>query len=1009
MTAERAAAQPPSSPAPPTQIGPYRILERLGEGGMGTVFLAEQQQPVKRRVALKLVKPGMDSKAVIARFQQEEQALALMQHDGIARVYDCGTSDAGQPFFVMEYVPGIPLTTFCDQRRLSLQDRLLLLQQVCAAVTHAHQKGVVHRDLKPGNVLVCDVGGKAQCKIIDFGLAKALGPKLVDATLFTEAGQIVGTPEYMAPEQAYASNQDIDTRADVYSIGVLLYEILVGTLPFPPEELRRAGILEAVRILREVEPPRPSTQLSAGGDAAAGVAQARRTSMGVLSRALRYDLDWVVLKALEKDRNRRYETANALAADLQRFLDHEPLVAGPPSAGYRLKKLLRRYRGQVLAVSAVLLTAIAGAVVAFDFAIKANDRAEENGRLAREKGEALDGFRLLSNVVQLEDAKRIAATLYPAFPDRAPAMRDWLRDHGQPLADRLPALARALTELRRKAMPQPPAQQDAARRTHPRFEELQRLQAQLRAADVRAGRAQPALPALDEATQAMSAKELNDLAWPLVDPGQPVYGREAEALALARLALKKIDGGDASFPKCCMLDTLAWACHENGLDDEALRHSNAAHDACPEKERAGYAGYTQQLERSIADQRGAGGEPRFAAPREWIAALDVEVATQCRWEFADGSDRFLHEMMSRLVADLVAFTGDRGEYPAVQARLREAESVRHLTIDAHRAQWDAAIAAVAAEPLYRGLRIAPQLGLVPLGPDPESKLWEFVHLGSGAPGKELPPRDEQTHRLKPTGDMGVVFVLLPRGTFTMGAQKDDPGEPNFDLQTRVGEQPPHGVALAPFFLGKYEITRAQWLRLSNGDQPFWYHDRNVHDLDPPIGPSHPADSVSWTDADLWLVRNGLCLPTEAQWEYGCRGGTTTPWWTGKDVATLAGAANVLDQVAGRHEPQWGVPDPFEDGYTGPSPVGSFAPNPFGLFDVHGNVWEWCQDEFGFYSDAVRPGDGLNLKGDGTGHRVYRGGSFFHPGVNARSATRNSNAPSSRLIYLGLRAARAVQP
>lgn len=369
----------------PRQIGPYKILEPLGEGGMGTVYLAEQSRPVNRRVALKLIKLGMDSKAVVARFQQERQALALMSHEGIAQVYDCGTNDRGQPFFVMELVKGIPLDRFCDQHRLSLTDRLELMQQVCGAVQHAHQKGVVHRDLKPGNILVADDGGRRQVKVIDFGLAKAMGQKLVEATLFTEAGQVVGTPEYMAPEQADPTNQDIDTRADIYSLGVTLYELLVGELPFPALQLRRAGMLEVQRILREEDPPRPSTRLSSIGEASSQLARTRRTSVNSLRKALRTDLDWVVLKALEKERNRRYDTANAMSADLQRFLDHEPLSAGPPSAAYRLKKLARRYRPQLLASVAVLVTAVVGAVFSINFAITAD---AERRTAQRETSEA---------------------------------------------------------------------------------------------------------------------------------------------------------------------------------------------------------------------------------------------------------------------------------------------------------------------------------------------------------------------------------------------------------------------------------------------------------------------------------------------------------------------------------------------------------------------------------------------------------------------------------------------
>src|SRR5262245_37806274 len=344
---------------------------------MGMVYLAEQREPVRLRVALKLIKLGMDSKAVVARFEQERQALAVMQHDGIAKVFNCGTIERGQPYFVMELVKGVPLTQFCDQNRLSLPQRLVLMQQVCAAVQHAHQKGVVHRDLKPGNVLVSDDGGKLQIKIIDFGLAKAMGKRLVEASLFTEAGQVVGTPEYMAPEQADPTNQDIDTRADIYSLGVMLYEVLVGSLPFPSQDLRTAGMLEVQRILREVEPPKPSTKLKASKYTTAELAASRRMSPSALVRALEHDLNWVALKALEKDRNRRYETANALSMDLQRFLDHEPLVAGPPSAAYRLRKLVRRYRGQFLAASAVLLALLGGGIGTFVQYLRAEEKAAD--------------------------------------------------------------------------------------------------------------------------------------------------------------------------------------------------------------------------------------------------------------------------------------------------------------------------------------------------------------------------------------------------------------------------------------------------------------------------------------------------------------------------------------------------------------------------------------------------------------------------------------------------------
>jgi len=366
----------------PQQIGPYHLRETLGEGGMGTVYLAEQVEPVRRRVALKVIKLGMDSKAILQRFEQERQALALMDHDGIARVYDCGTTDSGQPYFVMELIKGVPIDDFCEQSRLSLQERLKLIQQVCAAVQHAHQKGVVHRDLKPGNVLVTSNTGGYQIKIIDFGLAKAMGGKLIQQSLVSEVGLIIGTSAYMAPEQANPSNLDIDTRADIYSIGVLLYQVLVGELPFSVEELQDVGLAGMQQILREVSPPKPSTKLTTVGLAADQIAERRRISLSALRKALKTDLDWVVLKALDKDRNRRYGSATALAEDLQRFLDHEPLVAGPPSAFYQIQKLLIRYRGQFVAALLFVVTLLAGGISSFVLWQEAKQRAQDNAKLA---------------------------------------------------------------------------------------------------------------------------------------------------------------------------------------------------------------------------------------------------------------------------------------------------------------------------------------------------------------------------------------------------------------------------------------------------------------------------------------------------------------------------------------------------------------------------------------------------------------------------------------------------
>jgi len=331
----------------PDRIGPYRILRHLGSGGMGEVYLVEQEQPIRRRVALKLIKLGMDTQAVISRFEAERQALALMNHPNVAQVFDAGTTKQGRPYFVMEFVEGESITDHCDRHRLSTQARLELFVRVCEGVQHAHQKGIIHRDLKPSNVLVATEDETAVPKIIDFGVAKATQQRLTERSAFTEVGQLIGTPEYMSPEQAAIDSDDIDTRTDVYSLGVLLYELLVGALPFDPRELRRAGFDELRRRIREVEPPKPSRRLTTLGDAAYGPANNRRTNPDGLVRLLRGELDWITMKALEKDRTRRYASPADLAAEIRRQMSHEPVLAGPPRAAYRARKFVRRHRAGV--------------------------------------------------------------------------------------------------------------------------------------------------------------------------------------------------------------------------------------------------------------------------------------------------------------------------------------------------------------------------------------------------------------------------------------------------------------------------------------------------------------------------------------------------------------------------------------------------------------------------------------------------------------------------------------
>jgi WD40 repeat protein/serine/threonine protein kinase len=367
---------------PGTVVGPYKLLEQIGEGGFGIVFMAEQQHPVRRRVALKVLKAGMDTRQVVARFEAERQALALMDHPNIAKVFDGGATASGRPYFVMELVKGVPITDFCDQDHLTPRQRLELFLLVCSAVQHAHQKGIIHRDLKPSNVLVTVYDTTPVVKVIDFGVAKALGQELTEKTLFTGFAQMIGTPLYMSPEQAGQSGLDIDTRGDIYSLGVLLYELLTGTTPFTRERFRKADPDEIRRIIREEEPPRPSTRLSESKDTMPSVSARRQTEPAKLARLVRGELDWVVMKALEKDRNRRYETASAFAADVRRYLADEPVQACPPSALYRLRKFARRNKAASFVSLAGLL---AVAVLATSTALTARalrSETEAKGQLA---------------------------------------------------------------------------------------------------------------------------------------------------------------------------------------------------------------------------------------------------------------------------------------------------------------------------------------------------------------------------------------------------------------------------------------------------------------------------------------------------------------------------------------------------------------------------------------------------------------------------------------------------
>jgi serine/threonine protein kinase len=423
---------------PGTWIGPYKLIQQIGEGGMGAVYMAEQEVPVRRRVALKLIKGGVNSAKVVARFEAERQALALMDHLNIARVLDAGATAAGLPYFVMELIDGVPLTKYCDDHRLTSRQRLELFAQVCHAIQHAHQKGIIHRDIKPANILVTEYDDKPVPKVIDFGVAKATEQQLTDRTLHTQYGAVVGSLEYMSPEQAEMSELGIDTRSDVYSLGVVLYELLTGSTPLGTnKKLWKAGFADVVRMIQDVEPPRPSTHLSSC-DTLPKIAAERKTDPTRLRRSIKGDLDWVVMKCLEKDRTRRYESASALARDVEHYLADEPVEACPPSATYRMRRFARKHKGSLAAATGFILLLIAGLIASMSEAMRAN-RAEQQAHdtaqqmqterdrarlaLTQQVAQRLDGdWRRLAMAGQV-----LAATLAQRTDWKEADLENWMR------------------------------------------------------------------------------------------------------------------------------------------------------------------------------------------------------------------------------------------------------------------------------------------------------------------------------------------------------------------------------------------------------------------------------------------------------------------------------------------------------------------------------------------------------------------------------------------------------
>ncbi|MCA8951322.1 MAG: SUMF1/EgtB/PvdO family nonheme iron enzyme, partial [Planctomycetes bacterium] len=727
--------------------------------------------------------------SVLARFDVERRALGWMEHPHIAGVLDAGRTPAGQPFFAMEFVEGVAITEHCARTQLDLPARLELFLQVCAGVQHAHGKGVLHRDLKPSNLLVEQRDGRAQVKIIDFGLARAIDPEHFALTAHTLAGQFVGTPDYMSPEQAGAGD-DLDVRSDVYALGAVLFELLTGRTPLQLRELR-ADFAAIQRRIREVDPPVPS-----------------RCTSGKTARALRGDLDWIVGRALSKEPERRYGTVSALGDDVRRHLASEPIAAGPPTTAYRVRKFVRRNRGLVTAAITLLLTLLVGLFGTIAFATEAAAEA----RRADAKAEQFD---LLANVALLDTLREEAAATYPPWPENADRLAAWQDRCHRPLTAALPAIRATIARLAEAAEP---------------------------------------------------------------DAG------ERFLLATLRRTLPEIE---------------------------------------------------RELERLT---------PAMTERRDWAAVVEA------------------------------------------------------LTIDRFRDRWDA----LADE-------LSPQIGLVPLGHNPVTGLPEFYHLRSAwDPTGGIAPADVPIPELRADGsvavtaDSGIVFVLVPGGAARVGRRPEDPG--------RDENTPPTSVELSSFLIARHELTQGQWRRLTGGERPSLYRQTVVKGgIEFAIDDRHPVENIDHPTVTSVLGRCGLELPTEVQWEFAARAGTSEGWFTGADPNSVAGYANVVDATSHRHAPNFVGTPRFDDGHTLHAPVGSFLPNRFGLYDTIGNVREWTRDRRTPWRMPARDGDGLRDGPPVGGAReyVYRGGGYTTDVEECRVYTRHSAVPTIRSPDLGLRAARRV--
>jgi formylglycine-generating enzyme required for sulfatase activity len=971
------------------QVSKYEVRGELGRGGMGVVqrvWDASLRRELARKTMHRSLGPARAQ--ALARFLEEAQILAQLDHPAIVPIHDLGLDEHDRPFFVMKLVVGRDLGAVYELAREAREGwtttrAVAVLLRVCEAVGYAHSKGVVHRDLKPSNVMVGTLG---EVYVMDWGIARvsqASGEAPIETvrsaapttdgpdSLHTGHGDVVGTAAYMAPEQARGELDKVTARSDVYALGAMLYHLLAGRAPYA----RPGAASRALLLALLAGPPPPLDEAAPGAP---------------------LELLAICAKCMAREPEKRYADLVEVADDLRAYLEGRVVRAHKTGAWTESVKWVKRNKALSASIGGVVAVSLAGAGSYFVQA--------EIGR------QRLSDFEVLAAQDAVDELVVRADELWPPSPELLGAYDRWIEDACAQIEGRagvegatsgLAAHRAALASLRGRAKPLSAEQLEDERRSHPRWSELETKRAELlwrdrllgvepwpNEADARAERAeQLALVDVDVLLRLARACLGSDLRH---------RGEEVQARLLAERALQIAKPEHLGLAH----GLLSLALLKLGRWDESLEHARRAHELGGAEDVL----RLEPFEAAVAVAR----EPveqvrRRVAVAAEVAELETQVSERRSFEYDDALFAAWDMRLATLVESLehlqraAAEDGEQSSAGSVAQRRELVLSTYDASIHSDDAvsRWSEALESIRSSERYGGLELRPQFGLLPLGADPHSGLWEFAHLPSGEA-----PRRSVSGELEVTASSSLVLVLVPGGRFNMGAQSDDECGLNYDPDVDRAEFPVHAVELAPFFISKYEATTGQWRRMTPGASASMASEADSDAL--------PVVSVSWRDSEAHLARAGLLLPTEAQWEYACRAGTSTPHWSGSSPGELSAAANLYDRSA--REMQIGsfsVAEEWFDGHGLPAPVGSFHANSFGLHDTSGNVFEWCRDAYGDYSLPLRNGDGLRETYDDSA-RVLRGGAFSADAWHARSSFRMEGAPDYSTKELGARPVRAVE-